>query len=569
MNQKRQRDNMESIYAPFTPEQVDALNQFQVGASLALMGHPFTCANRSDGNHGSEGGDKGLLIATESGWVCPHCGYTQESAWSAMAKPVSDVEIKKSSSDMASRLMAQGQDVGQFELDRVEKAIEEYQSLRMSRMLSVDQTKKENEKTERIWETTEFMLASLRRRRLQHFGVHVNSAREMVSIDPSWRDLNNEKPKGKVNLEILVQDRPKHIVDLGGPRSIGGVSNPGHEGFGCNAWIVVGSFWDDNGTYLPTGGDRTHWRDIPQTHIDRKVRKFEENLQDGPMLTNEELEGARTLMVDECIVNGNPWDPQDAKATFASHHPQLEEEYQAVIVAEQYADLNKWDVDQAREWAKKWFASSCPEKTANDLRSFLTRRVQRKQISVVDRPLGAPIAHEHRATLEKLSAEAELYEAVRKYAQATGIAFVGGQDDLVKVLQAFQLKATDSGPAQVKPEYQEEVDALISAAQARKHAVDADKCADWTSVKDLLPQGAEFCDWLFPKSELKSEIWILCNEARATASVPGNATHWRYAQALPSQGYSVQAQKYHKEILAQAGLEMPGFLVRNGDQKSE
>lgn len=65
---------MELIYSPFTPFQVQALNEHQINASQAsaLAGHPFTCANRSDGNHGDEGDDCGVLIATESGWVCPH-----------------------------------------------------------------------------------------------------------------------------------------------------------------------------------------------------------------------------------------------------------------------------------------------------------------------------------------------------------------------------------------------------------------------------------------------------------------------------------------------------------------
>ena len=50
---------MELIYSPFTPFQVQALNEHQINASQAsaLAGHPFTCANRSDGNHGLNGPD--------------------------------------------------------------------------------------------------------------------------------------------------------------------------------------------------------------------------------------------------------------------------------------------------------------------------------------------------------------------------------------------------------------------------------------------------------------------------------------------------------------------------------
>lgn len=55
----------------------------------------------------------------------------------------------------------------------------------------------------------------------------------------------------------------------------------------------------------------------------------------------------------------------------------------------------------------------------------------------------------------------------------------------------------------------------------------------WVAVTDRLPDTAQSCDWLFPKSALKGEHWILCSECILTASVPGTATHWRPAQALP------------------------------------
>ena len=56
----------------------------------------------------------------------------------------------------------------------------------------------------------------------------------------------------------------------------------------------------------------------------------------------------------------------------------------------------------------------------------------------------------------------------------------------------------------------------------------------WISVEERLPPITLFCDWLYPASELKGERWILANECMATASVPGMATHWRPAVAMPS-----------------------------------
>ena len=55
----------------------------------------------------------------------------------------------------------------------------------------------------------------------------------------------------------------------------------------------------------------------------------------------------------------------------------------------------------------------------------------------------------------------------------------------------------------------------------------------WAPVSERLPGFMDSCDWLMPMTEAKRERWILANESMATASVPGVATHWRKAQALP------------------------------------
>jgi len=55
------------IYAPFTTEQVKSLNDFQQSGYF----HPFTCGNENC---------RADLIATEFGWVCPACEYTQKWA---------------------------------------------------------------------------------------------------------------------------------------------------------------------------------------------------------------------------------------------------------------------------------------------------------------------------------------------------------------------------------------------------------------------------------------------------------------------------------------------------------
>lgn len=67
-----------TICAPWTPEQVDALNQFQSGGGM----HPFTCGNDHHGTHM-------VLIARSDGWYCsqPPCDYRQSWAHAFMAQP--------------------------------------------------------------------------------------------------------------------------------------------------------------------------------------------------------------------------------------------------------------------------------------------------------------------------------------------------------------------------------------------------------------------------------------------------------------------------------------------------
>ncbi len=66
------------IEAPWTPEQVDALNAFQQHGGI----HPFTCGRREHHEW-----DEGVLIAQRNGWRCPveGCSYYQGWALGYMA----------------------------------------------------------------------------------------------------------------------------------------------------------------------------------------------------------------------------------------------------------------------------------------------------------------------------------------------------------------------------------------------------------------------------------------------------------------------------------------------------
>ena len=69
---------MGQIWAPWTPEQVDALNRFQQYGGM----HPFTCGSPT---HLYE---SPVLVAWPDGWHCPWgCGYRQVWALAFMADP--------------------------------------------------------------------------------------------------------------------------------------------------------------------------------------------------------------------------------------------------------------------------------------------------------------------------------------------------------------------------------------------------------------------------------------------------------------------------------------------------
>jgi len=84
------------IYAPFTPEQCDALNAFQHDGAM----HPFTCG--ASATHPTQSNTLGPppgappppratpLVAWPDGWACPATGCTYHQGWAHafMAGPV-------------------------------------------------------------------------------------------------------------------------------------------------------------------------------------------------------------------------------------------------------------------------------------------------------------------------------------------------------------------------------------------------------------------------------------------------------------------------------------------------
>jgi hypothetical protein len=61
------------LRAPWTPEQVAILNRWQECGDV----HPYTCGSGYRTNKSIHPDGEGKLVATESGWICPNCDYTQ------------------------------------------------------------------------------------------------------------------------------------------------------------------------------------------------------------------------------------------------------------------------------------------------------------------------------------------------------------------------------------------------------------------------------------------------------------------------------------------------------------
>lgn len=100
---------MEQIKSPFSKDQVDNLNKYQLSGTF----HPFTCKNQGDKTHikyeferrnkvesleeylekeKAKGinypemqFNETILIATEDGWICPACDYKQKWAHGFMS----------------------------------------------------------------------------------------------------------------------------------------------------------------------------------------------------------------------------------------------------------------------------------------------------------------------------------------------------------------------------------------------------------------------------------------------------------------------------------------------------
>lgn len=271
------------VSAPFSAEQVQRLNERQchVEGPLAAPFHPFTCPHRNEPGHSSAGGDLGLLIATEDGWVCPSCDYTQSYTYPGMIAPArSDTAIM-------------GASVTEIEASQrqlvalIDRCRAEYLDLRSKTTLQWDILPEEQRRTTKLWQASATMLGCLNLRRLAALGVERRPGYE-PRIDSSWRPCAESRPPAEHPVQALLYAQ--------------GIANPSHAGFGSDHWVTVDRragdgtvFW----TELCQTGSVTHWRELGAA--EREALEQEHRAESAAILHIHSQE----MPHDEVLIVGN------------------------------------------------------------------------------------------------------------------------------------------------------------------------------------------------------------------------------------------------------------------------
>lgn len=244
---------MQPVCAPFSAETIHRLNQRQVGVDdIVGMSHPFTCPSRGDGAHGDEGGDRGVLVATEGGWICPHCDYTQDWAHASMTQPIRPT--------LAGRLGLAEDEARERILNRLDKRLTAYKAL-WSSLSSDDQISSSAGSAIRV------MLESLNAHRLALFDIRFNpNTRLLIPNDQLWTSLTDHKPMRPGQYDVICLDPL--------------IGNPLHPGYGVGGWVqrdqceihrTAVAF----ATRFKNSSKAAYWRELPEKEreqVDVNVR---------------------------------------------------------------------------------------------------------------------------------------------------------------------------------------------------------------------------------------------------------------------------------------------------------
>ena len=231
------------IKAPFSPEQIQAINELQLGLTIADNFPPLVCPKREKRPHGNIGGRNGLLLATSSGMHCVFCGHVSSWVYDGMTNSHSfSSEEENRLSWVVPRMIDAVFDDLQTILLSLSPRNSEFFDLELNRRQMV------------ICDA----LRCLHRRQLACFDIETRPGRPF-SIGEPWIPIGDNTPGLHSNISALFR------IPYGF-----GQNHPLHG----ESYIVAPTVWRGTASAitfdtLHTLGPVTHWR--PRLHWQRRV----------------------------------------------------------------------------------------------------------------------------------------------------------------------------------------------------------------------------------------------------------------------------------------------------------
>lgn len=183
------------------PAEIQAINELQTGTPSPYFWervHPMTCPNRGDGDHGDDCVDKGVLVATHDGMVCPYCGHTQQpipgmSALKASERPpVEDFDETE---------------LREAHIRHIERMIKAYTRLLHERaVIKLGMTPTEMAKAHAAERCAKTMLRCLHRALLAAEGVETRPGRHYRLT--GWTMIDDERPPFGPVVDLLSRRAP-------------------------------------------------------------------------------------------------------------------------------------------------------------------------------------------------------------------------------------------------------------------------------------------------------------------------------------------------------------------------
>lgn len=226
------------IEAPFTPAQVQTLNEYQFGVSDHGPGHPFLCGRNDKGHHGTIDGNRGLLIATLSGWRCLYCDHNQSEAFEPFTKNHEG-----------------GVRWGDLVIEAMPSKVDALIDQLVDRLLQANQPAspffaEKGSARQRIQHLVGIALESLYRRKLAYDGVETRPGRAF-SVNEQWVAVDDGLPPVGREVQALCR--------------LSEVTNPAHPAFAVGYHIVRTTRFSalPSGSFMAESvgcGQVTHWR---------------------------------------------------------------------------------------------------------------------------------------------------------------------------------------------------------------------------------------------------------------------------------------------------------------------